>query len=204
MKKKIFLSKADIELHNFCSKEKEKEALQHLHITKNSIEVTDGKILLRNTLTKMNEDDFPATPGDQIDFSKDKVLIPMDKAKQIKVPKSKKMPVLNYCCISKNHDGFLAITNDLEKENNVKFESPPLTYPPTDRVFKSTNSHNRLHIKISTKLLRELVKYADKNINSPWPAIDFYFDKNNNTGPIQFNFKIDDNQHCKGILMPMY
>lgn len=204
-KKKLLLNKQSLEMVAFASKNQNRYHTNALHVTKDYVEATDGRILVRLSHPKTADPDgFPVTPGepfDKIDF-----MLPAGNIKGIKIPAKPFLPILLNACLSKEGEMISISTTDLEVMQTAKIRPIDGEFPDTEQsIDKSIDKEENNEWKMFTfnsDNLKILANYVSGRNGREQIPITFWI--KDPEGPVHFRFKFSDaGQEGRGVLMPM-
>lgn len=192
----------------FASTNPTRYAIQGIHVTREYVEASDEKMLIRVPLPKVDPAEFPPTTA-PAEFTPDQILPVKPLLEALKSAKdARKTCSLPICAmvrlssspaVGEKPAKLHLTTSDLENERTVASNPIDGQYPNVDRVIPTAEP--KLSITLSADLLIEIAKYAIAHGEGANHGIRFDF--LDNTDPVRFSINLPDGRKTTGVLMPM-
>lgn len=197
-----------------ASKEESRYTMRAILCTEQETVATDGHMLVRTSLPKMNAVNFPVVTGFQPNgFTR--ALLPVDTAKEIEkaILKKTTFPILQHAAITTSADNNLQVAvTDLATRKVFTVKPPEGQFPkwdspalwdfsrPANDKEPAKDGKPVIDITFDASLLKRMIDGAVKFSNRDAKAIRLRFYGNDNA--MRFDLVNDDQQEMNGLVMP--
>lgn len=183
------INKTTLAVAQAASTDPDRAVLNGVHFTKEYIEATNGRLLIRAKRETWDADELPT---DLTGDSPDEVIVPTKAIKAgVKGIKKSSLPVLRNAYLL--DDGIKS--TDIGSVSSVSYKEIEGRYPNTSMVIPEEGP---LNMALSLDILERIVKAA-KLVGAF--SVDFHF--TDEMTPVTFKMKSDSEEMLMGIAMPL-
>lgn len=198
----MLLNKHNLKIERFASGESTRFTLQSVCLTDKCTVATDGHMLVAVTLPDRGDSVFPELPGFSKSPKPDKpILLKKSSSKAIasSIPRSEKLPILEYACVSHVDGKTQVAVTDLEVSRIFVGCEGVGDFPKWEAALPA--GQPKFEIAVNPSLLAEIAKFAGEFVGDRGAVRIQFFGPDR---PLRFDAENHyTEQGMTAILMPM-
>jgi len=209
MKQQLDLFGAEVlDLQAFASKDSTRYSLTGIHLEPGRAVASNGKMML--IVPSVTTDEWPGEMTEGLKpLPKEGIIVPVAALKKAFAFVDRKSKIESLRGViagvgSKDSDKGLAtlVGTDLETSGTVKARVIEGSFPAVDQVLPDEKARP-YRVVLGAALLKSVVAYASKHVDSKRSAIRFSFDPKDRDASVRIDFPLGDGRSVTGVLMPI-